>query len=208
MYQDLIWAVQRSTIRFRILTNESCKLKLNAILESLGGCWLIQSSKWPCLLGAIGNEQSADTTDNGFTTGPFGYRLSTTTGIYGGCRAANFTRCRTTVFQHGGHRPSKSSWSSCVHRYMQSSSLIIDKRGSVYFRCNAHVGHPSEALQLPPKKIEELLSKCQDEMNATRIARSAATGVGESEDFTFYIFSTHEFSSICQFLPSNDINWN
>ena len=62
----------------------------------------------------------------------------------------------------------------------------------MYFRCNAHVGHPSEALQLPPKKFEELLSKCQDEMNATRIARSAATGVGESEDFTFYIFSTHE----------------
>ena len=104
--------------------------------------------------------------------------------------------------------PSKSSWSSCVPRYMQSSRLIIDKRGSVYFRCNAHVGHPSEALQLPPKKFEELLSKCQDEMNATRIARSAATGVGESEDFTFYIFSTHECSSICQFLPSNDINWN
>ena len=69
--------------------------------------------------------------------------------------------------------------SNQVHMHMQSSKLIISKRGSVYFNCNAKIGHPSEPVKIHPKQFEELLTKCREEMNATRIARSAATGIGK-----------------------------
>ena len=62
---------------------------------------------------------------------------------------------------------------------MQSSKLIISKRGSVYFNCNAKIPNPSEPVKIHPKQFEELLTKCREEMNATRIARSAATGIGK-----------------------------
>ena len=65
-----------------------------------------------------------------------------------------------------------------VPRYMQSSKLIISKRGSVYFNCNAKIPNPSEPVKIHPKQFEELLTKCREEMNATRIARST-TGIGK-----------------------------